>query len=316
MVGPAPVARVLRSGLVESAHLGHVVVCNGEGRVVAWAGDPDRVVYARSCLKPLQAAVSLAAMGEPAPPSREIAIMCSSHNGEAVHRGAVRAVLRRAGLGPEALQCPLGWPLDPDSMARAVHRNRELHNCSGKHAGMLLACTRAGWEPDTYLERTHPLQSRVKRATLAATGLGQVKTGVDGCGAPTHAGPLRAWATLFARLADPERFGRLAGEADRAVEAMLSEPYLVGGRGRLDTDVMRETGDVLVKEGAEALVCAAVLPLGLGVAVRVEDGGERAADALTAAQVARLADHAAPAVKGGGRRVGQITADVRLRRRG
>ena len=92
-----------------------------------------------------------------------------------------------------------------------------------------------------------------------------------------HGVPLAAMATLYARLAETERMGPLAETADRAIEAMLAEPYLVGGRDRDDTAIMEATGDVVAKEGAEALDCAAVLSSGLGVAVKIADGGYRAA---------------------------------------
>ena len=162
-------------------------------------------------------------------------------------------------------------------MARAQHRNPQFHDCSGKHAGMLLACVRRGWSPSTYLRRSSPLQRRVTRAVQQATGETDVAIGVDGCGAPVHGVALAAMATLYARLAETERMGPLAETADRAIEAMLAEPYLVGGRDRDDTAIMQVTGDVVAKEGAEALNCAALLSSGLGVAVKVADGGSRAA---------------------------------------
>jgi L-asparaginase II len=324
VAGPAPLVRVIRSGVEESVHLGHVAVCDADGRLVASAGDPGREVFARSCMKPVQAAVSLRAIGGSLP-DREVAIICASHNGEPVHVGAVRAVLERAGLDADDLRNPAGWPLDPGSMGRAQLPHRILHNCSGKHAGMLLACVRSGWDGETYLRQGHPLQRRVLRAVTAASGRSDVAVGVDGCGVPVHAMPLRDMATLYARLADPGRLGDLAAAADRCVEAMLAEPYLVGGRGREDTDVMSATGDVLAKGGAEALVCAAVLPSGLGVAVKVADGGHRAAppaliatllavEGLTEAQARALAGHARPPVRGGGRTVGHLEPLLRLRR--
>jgi L-asparaginase II len=106
---------------------------------------------------------------------------------------------------------------------------------------------------------------------------------------------------------------------------MRSAPYLVGGRARLDTDLMSVVDGLVVKEGAEALVCAATFPRGLGVAVRVADGGERATgplliealrqlDAIGVSQIRRLAAHAAPAVLGGGRPVGRLEVDLRLQR--
>jgi L-asparaginase II len=331
-VRAVPLARVVRSGLEESVHVGHVAVCDADGRLVARAGDAAHLVFARSCLKPLQAAVSLHAIEGsdlplPAQPDREIAVMCASHNGEPTHLAAVRAVLERAGLGSDSLQTPPGYPLDTVSMARAQHLNRLFHTCSGTHAGMLLACVRSGWDPSTYLHRSHPLQRRVGRATRVGTGIDDPATGVDGCGTPVFGVPLSAMATLFARLAGPDRLGALAPSASRATAAMRAEPYVVGGRDRLDTEVIRTSdGQVLVKEGAEALVCAAVAPSGLGVAVKVADGGARAygpalvsilqqLDALTAAQGRALTAFGRPLVLGGGRPVGAVEPLVRLTRR-
>ena len=318
-----PLARVVRGGIVEALHLGHVAVCDADGRLIASVGDPDRMVFARSCMKPLQAVVSLTAIEEDLP-DRETAIMCASHNGEPIHIGAVRALLERAGLEADALMNPPGWPLDAEAMAASQHQHKLLHNCSGKHAGMLLACTRTGWDPRTYLRSGHPLQRRVLRAVRLASGVDDLMMSVDGCGVPVHGMPLRSMATLFARLIEPQRLGGLASAADRAIKAMLSDPYLVGGRHRVDTDVMRVTDDVVAKSGAEALECAAVLPSGLGVAVKVEDGGGRAAgpalikalqqvDGLSASQTKQLAEHAAPVILGGGKPVGalEIVFDLR-----
>ncbi len=322
----APLVRVVRSGLEESVHLGHVAVCDADGRLVASVGDPHRRVFARSCMKPIQAAVSLAAIGDLRLSDREIAVMCSSHNAEPIHLGAVRALLKRAGLGPAALRTPPAWPLDEQEMARAQHRNPQFHDCSGKHAGMLLACVRAGWDPSTYLRRSSPLQRRVTKAVQQATGETDVEIGVDGCGAPVHGVALAAMATLYARLAETERMGPLAETADRAIEAMLAEPYLVGGRERDDTAIMEVTGDVVAKEGAEALNCAAVLSLGLGVAVKIADGGYRAAGpalvhaleqmgGLEPSHLGALADRLHPPVMGGGEPVGRLEPVFTLRRR-
>ena len=177
------------------------------------------------------------------------------------HRGAgppptIRAFLRRAGLDASDLRTPEAYPGDPDAHARARERSRVAHNCSGKHAGMLVACARAGWDIPGYRLRSHPLQRRVTAAVTRATGVDDLAIGVDGCGVPVHGVPLHAMATLFARLTRPEHLGDLEPHARRAVAAMLAEPHLVGGTGRTDSDLMSATGDVLAKEGAEALTCA------------------------------------------------------------
>jgi L-asparaginase II len=326
MVAAVPIARVMRSGLEESVHRGHVAVCDVDGRLLGRAGDADREVFIRSCAKPVQAAVSLAAIRDEALPDREIAVMCASHNGEPVHLGAVRALLDRAGLGPQALRTPPSYPLDPDEMARSQHRHPVFSDCSGKHAGMLLACTVAGWDIATYTRRSHPLQRRVLRAVERVTDVDDVRVGVDGCGVPVHGVPLRAIATMYARLGHPSRLGDLHPYAARAVEAMLAEPYLVGGRHRFDTALMQAVPGLLVKDGAEALLCVSVPSMGLGVALKVDDAGDRAAGpamievlaqvgALDARRRHALEGLARPPVLGGGKVVGAIEPVVVLRRR-
>jgi L-asparaginase II len=107
---------------------------------------------------------------------------------------------------------------------------------------------------------------------------------------------------------------------------MLAEPYLVGGRGRDDTALMQATGDVMAKEGAEGLDCAVALSSRLGVAVKIADGGHRAAgpallhalaqlDAVDGPQLAALAHRLRPVVMGGGAPVGTIEPAFALRRR-
>lgn len=317
----APLVRVVRSGVEESIHLGHVAVCDADGRLVASAGDPGREVFLRSCAKPFQAAVSLSAIDRELPDD-VVAVMCASHNGEPVHVRTVRKVLRLAGLDESALRTPPGLPLDDLAARRARGPSPLLHNCSGKHAGMLLASGTAGWPTETYRRPTHPLQRRVT-STIRAVTDHDPTVGVDGCGVPVHAMPLAAIATAYARLAAPERFGTLTSHVARVTDAMRKAPYLVGGRDRLDTGLMEATDHLVAKEGAEALVCAVDLRAGLGIAVRVADGGERAVapslvavleqlGVVTAKQRRALRALAAPQVLGGGRPVGTVEAVVHL----
>jgi L-asparaginase II len=105
---------------------------------------------------------------------------------------------------------------------------------------------------------------------------------------------------------------------------MGAEPYLVAGRNRVDTAVMQRTGGrVVVKAGAEAMLCAAAPEPGLGVALKVRDGTSRAAgpalvavlralDLLGDGDVDALGAWASPEVLGGGRPVGAIEALVEL----
>jgi L-asparaginase II len=198
-----------------------------------------------------------------------------------------------------------------------------LHNCSGKHAGMLTACASSGWDVRTYLDPVHPLQRAVHEAFVETAGVRDPVVGVDGCGAPVFSGPLSAMATLFARLVTAGGGDALSEGMRKAVEAMRREPYLVAGRDRIDTALMQEVDTLVVKIGAEGLVCVGVLDRGIGVAVRVDDGSPRAADPATVRalhllevvgneQVEALEAFARPPVMGGGRPVGRVTSDFVL----
>jgi len=275
---------VTRGGLVESMHAVSVAVVDADGRLVALAGDPDRVAFYRSAAKPLQAlplvedgvADALELTGE------ELALCCASHSGEPRHLEVARSILRKAGLGPAALACGPHLPFREEAAARLLAeggRPEALHNnCSGKHAGMLALAAAHGWPTEGYHEAEHPVQRRMLAEVARWTGLEEahIGTGVDGCGVTCFAVPLRAMAYSFARFARAARDGE---SAHRVVSAMTGSPNMVGGTGRLCTAVMQSTGDRLfVKTGAEGVYCAGIPERGIGVALKVGDGAKRAAE--------------------------------------
>ena len=320
----SPVVRVVRSNLDESVHAVDAAVVDADGRMVACAGEPERRAFARSSMKPLQAAVSLS-LSEVLPglPDREVAVMCASHNAEPVHIHAVRAILAACEIDEDDLRCPEFYPADPEALAAAPHRLRINSDCSGKHAGMLGAAKANGWPLETYRSPDHPLQLSVLDAVRVASDERELVIGVDGCGVPVHGMPLRAMATIYAGLSGPARLGDLAPHAVRAARAMRAEPYMVAGRRRVDTAVMEEVPAVIVKSGAEGMICAGLLDRGLGIALKVRDGTHRAAgpamirtlallDALDARLLEALREYASPPVLGGGEPVGRLVAEFDL----
>lgn len=279
MASAVPLARLVRSGLEESVHLGHVAVCDADGRLVAWTGDPDRAVFARSSMKPLQAVVSLGAIGRDLP-DRQVAVMCGSHEGEPIHVRTVRALLRRGGLTEEALRCPPAYPFDARSHARAARPRRIAHNCSGKHAGMLACCVLHGWRKDDYLDPGHPLQREIRSAVATFSGVAddELASGIDGCSAPNYALPLAALARAYARLAAADAADPDFGAAPAMLrDAMVACPEMVSGAGRSDAALMvAGAGDWVAKIGAEGVQAIGIASLGIGIAVKVADGAKRA----------------------------------------
>ena len=289
---------------------------------MAFAGDPSRVLFARSSMKPLQAVVSLSLAGLDLTP-KETAVVAASHNAEPVHVEAVRSVLRKGGVEEAALQCPprRSWddPLVIDEVVR-----RPIHSdCSGKHAGMLAACRAQGWDLASYRDPGHPLQQLILKTVLGITGLERVEIGIDGCGVPVHGLPLSSMATIFARFSSASWWTTLGQSMENVIRGMTTEPYMVAGANRVDTAVMEAVAGVVTKEGAEALICAGIRDRGLGIALRVRDGGWRAVSpglirvfdllgVLDAEARSALDAYAVPPVLGGGSRVGDVRADFGL----
>jgi len=270
-------AEVERSGFVESRHDGIVVVADADGEVLTAAGDPEEVVYARSCSKPFQALAvySLGVERELGVDRVGLAGAAGSHMGEPVHVDSARKVLAAAGLDERALRCPAALPRDPDARAHVPGPAPIYHNCSGKHAYMLAGTVARGWEPERYPSPEHPLQAVVADTLVDFAGAPVEHIGVDGCGVPVHALALRGLATAYARLAGRASAGDEGPLA--LVEALRQHPVMLNGTGRLDTVLLEVTGGrVLAKAGAEGVHAAADLDSGRGLALKVLDGSDRA----------------------------------------
>ncbi|MBT0993952.1 asparaginase [Cellulomonas sp. DKR-3] len=310
-----PLARVVRGGLVESVHAGHVVVLAPDGEVRLALGDPDVTVWARSSLKPLQA-VGMLRHGLDVD-DEALALACASHNAQDGHLDVVRALLAGAGLTEADLDNTPDWPLDADAAFawRAQGRGPEAltQNCSGKHAAMLATCVAAGWPTAGYRDPGHPLQRALHDAVAELTGVAVAHTTVDGCGAPLFSTTLAGLARAFGRLGRaPHDEGHAATPEGRVARAMAGHPWHVAGSGRDATRLMQAVPGLIAKDGADG-VYAAGLPDGGAVALKVVDGAARPratvlAAALVAAGVdaAQVADVAATPVLGHGVPVGAV----------
>lgn len=286
-------AEVTRGGLVESFHTGALIAVDAGGAVRCALGDVDRPVFPRSAYKPLQtlALVESGAADAFDLDASDIALACASHNGEDLHHDRVTAWLGEIGLSPDALACGVDTPMEPEHKA-AFHRaqrtpDRAYHNCSGKHAGMLTLCRHCGHSPDDYQDYNHASQQAWINTVGEMCGIdaGRCDWDYDGCGLPALAMPLRDLARGFARLANPA--GLSAARADAATRihaACTAHPMMVAGTGRACTRVMETLGDIaLTKTGAEGVFAGSVPSLGLGFALKADDGARRASEVALSA---------------------------------
>jgi L-asparaginase II len=289
---------VMRGALVESRHRGSVAVVDADGATVLALGDVELPIYPRSAVKALQALplIESGAADKFGLGDAELALACASHGGEPEHVATASRMLAHAGLDVGALECGTHWPsYQPaaQALARASGAPSALHNnCSGKHAGFLCVACAAGIEHRGYVAAGHAVQREVKAAIESVVGveLSEERRGIDGCAIPTYAVPLTALARGFARFGTGRGLGpERAKAASRLRAAIAAQPWYVAGTGRFCTEVMKIFGlRVLAKTGAEGVFCGALPEQGLGIALKCDDGGTRAAEVMMATTIARF----------------------------
>ena len=332
----------VRGGIVESFHRGALAVVDASGALHTALGDIERPIFPRSAVKVLQALplVASGAAEQLRLNDEELALACASHGGEEPHVRTAASMLSKAGLDASALECGAHWPYHDGALkalAREGTQPTALHNnCSGKHSGFVcLGCAMDGGRDPAaflrgYVQPDHPVMREVTAALQASTGfdLGTAARGTDGCSIPTYAIPLRHLALAFARVATGQGLSSdHARAATRLRAAVAAAPFMVGGSGRLDTRLMEHFRErVFCKVGAEGVYCAALPALGLGLALKMDDGNNaRAAEVVLAALLQTLlcaegADEAflktvsdAPLVNWNGIEVGRLRAAQALR---
>src|SRR5258706_1268267 len=292
-----PLVVTTRGELPELVHIGSIAVVDQHGALLHGVGDPHAFNFPRSALKPLQAlplveADGIARLGFT---SHELALMCASHNGEAIHVEIARRMLARIDAVEDDLQCgrhttyfyPATETAPPPARWGSV-----FHNCSGKHCGFLASCRLHGESLPTYLDRDAPVQRRIAAAVRALADGDALAVGTDGCSAPNYALPLTRLAQLFGRLA------ARATPAPAAISyAMTPQPDNGSGAWAIDLAPMRVgqmrqprggPGDWVSKIGADGVQAIGIKSRGIGIAIRIADGNARALHAATVALLEQL----------------------------
>ena len=284
----APLVAIIRGDIAESWHRGHLVVLDGKGQLIAQLGDPNAITYLRSASKPQQALplVVSGAADRFGFTEAELALACGSHNGDAIHTATVCSMLSKIGLDESALQCgahePYGSQTAREMRAAGLNPTALHNNCSGKHAGMLAVCRHVGDPTRGYMAIDHPQQRRIVAVleAMLGTSLANAPRGVDGCGLPQIGVSLLALARGMARFGSPDDIVQGCANACRSLAAaIVAEPFMLAGTNRFCSRVIAAcAGAVLVKSGAEGVYVAALPGLGLGIALKIDDGALRAAE--------------------------------------
>jgi L-asparaginase II len=262
-------AKVTRGDLVESLHLGHLIVLNADGSTYLSKGSPELPIYPRSTIKSLQAAAMLKAGLKV--DVDELAIVCASHSGSQKHIDLVTKMLTTRDISISQLKNAVDKPLgEKEKISWGDKAPSQLaQNCSGKHAGMLITCKQNGWDMATYLDLNHPLQIAIKNEIEELAGEKVTEVSIDGCGAPLFAISLTGLARSISNLVKSKE-----SIHKQIVTACTTYPELVAGEGRLTTRMMKAVPGLFMKEGAEGIeVCS--LPDGRVIAIKIIDGSWR-----------------------------------------
>ena len=271
-----------RGNIVDLFCTGSVAVVDYKGKLLYSAGNPEQVAYMRSSAKLMQAMVpmTLGVCDAYKFTDMEIAQICASHSGEEIHINTVRSILKKAGLDETYLQCGAHYPFKADITEKMKKNGEEAlqihNNCSGKHSGMLATVKYMNEDLSTYYKVEHPHQKRIIKmiSEICDYPENKIEIGLDGCGVPVHAMPLKDFAYGMARMSKPNSLGeKLALAADKITKACLSNPLNMSGSDRIDYKIMSKYPNrIVVKVGSNGYFTAAIPEMGVGIAIKVDDG--------------------------------------------
>lgn len=295
-------AEATRGHIVESVHRGSVSVSDADGTSIFSLGKVDTPVYPRSAMKLIQALplIESGAADAFGFGNRELSLACASHSSEPGHVTLAKAMLDRAGLSENDLECGAHWPLFGKAgheatiaLAQSGQRPSRLHNnCSGKHAGFLCCAAHSGMKTSGYASLEHELQRDIRATMQDVVGelIGDGQCGTDGCSAPTFAASLKGLAQGFAKLASGTGLAPIrAKSAARLMTACMQEPWHMAGTKRFCTRVMEfGNGRIFAKFGAEGVYIAAIPEIGVGIAIKADDGADRAGEMMLAGVLVKL----------------------------
>lgn len=263
-----------RNGLDDCTHPGTVAWVDSQGALLCHSHAPEKPVFLRSCGKLFQALPLITSEAYRQLTPEELAITCASHTGSAYHQQLTKQLLEKAGVTKKELQCGAHAAVDRNERHRCISQHKAPtvlhHNCSGKHAGMLLACAHRHWPIKNYLEPEHPLQQEIKQHIAHYSGVAheQLNTAIDGCGVPTFYLPLQSIAHMMAQWVKTP-------DTEPLQNAIKQHPTAFGGSDRIDSTLVNITlGRVIAKVGADGLLAACHTERQEGVAYKIHSGHE------------------------------------------
>ena len=254
---PATLIKYIRDGLVEEQHLGYVIVQNRVHIIDRVGESGNYPFYLRSCAKPLQASLIVDFGMDEAyhMTEEEIALCCASHAGEQCHIDVAKGLLGKLQLDESFLKCGIQMPLSKSAKEKMLLDDEQptvLHNnCSGKHIMMLGLCKLHKWDLSNYDDPKHPLQQLIKEKIYDLCELRkEYPVTTDGCGVPIYSMPLQNMAKGYLNMFCSDDYKKIRN-------AILHNPYIMGGEDRTDTKIIENSENLIAKVGAGGLCIVA-----------------------------------------------------------
>ena len=278
----APLTVEERNGYFDLVHQGWICVVDEHSRVIWSLGDAEDMVFYRSASKPIQALPVFAmgldrkyGLGE-----EQSVILSASHLGMPCHVAAVEDILRRMELDEDVLCMKPTRPGDAASDEARIRAGLPLrkvyHNCSGKHCALLMMQRELGGPVEDYWRTGTAVHALVERTIRTVSETDRVNVGVDGCGVPVFAVPVRSIAAAFKNLAciDTIHDESLQAAAAENVRRIGRYPHMI--RGALLCTEMNRDPNIIAKGGANGVYGFGLKKQRLGVAFKLVDGTEAA----------------------------------------
>lgn len=277
------IAEEYRGDTLENSHDGLICIVDENKNVIYEKGNINQLVYYRSAMKPIQAIPVFTSdvIKKYGITLEEAALFTASQRGEDYHEQALIRVSEKLGLRDKDLLCGKSYPLneEPKLNYLLAHKpKRELmHNCAGKHLGFLAYAREKHYDLTRYTDQNHPLQEEILDhvAHLSEMPQEEIHKGMDGCGAPIYAVPLKNMAISFLKFSAPELID------DQSTRAAVTEignvmnayPNIVASHNFICSALLKDP-NIIAKGGAEGVYCLSLKKEKISIALKVLSGTE------------------------------------------
>ena len=277
-----PLLREYRGDLLDLTHMGYVCVVDADSMSLCMRAAQTKP---SSTVQPQAAPGPARHHPRAGPPLRADArgsvLLSGSHTGEPFHVAAMESIMRKAGLCEEQLivkpAVPAAVYANEERIRAGLPARKYYHNCSGKHAALLMLQRDLGGEPADYWKIGSPAHEEVERAisVLSECPREDIRIGIDGCGVPVFAVPIQKHCRRLQNLAclDTITDDALRTAAARYMPLIHRYPHMIAARATSVRSSTR-TPTLSPKGGSNGVYGIGLKRERLGISLKLADGTE------------------------------------------